>query len=200
MNNKSTIAPLARALRALFIPDIGELVLVLMLSAFIYGAVSFNYWLAILTHNDKQLEKYSYELISSSFDKLDTLPHAASIISAVLWAVAGMALYMALVVVTYFFITTKNNTDLNKPLMNKPLLLFFFLADEYRRVVWITIAVILIGISVFIFFPLWLSYFAAFNESRDVLSLLAALLGLSYNLYLLFSSLVIAYRNPKILY
>lgn len=197
---KDTPGPprILRTTKEILIPDGVQVATSLFAATMVYAVASAEYYWALLTGGEIALKDYSSDLLNSAYSQLSHLPGASSATVSFLWGVAGIAIYLSVLLCVNFFINVRNNAAYNVPYHNKPKLMALALLAEYRRLIW----VVLLGIALWItamLLPVWFGYFDEFTRNHAaVIPLLLGLLGLAYNLYIVSALTAAVFRNPKV--
>jgi hypothetical protein len=192
------LPPLLETLREIFIPDVAQSLASLAAALLVYGVSSANYYWDRLTGGDIVSKKYTADSFSAVTASLSHFPGASSVGIVVIWGVAGIALYLLMLQVINFAISTRNNSLLNGNLHGESKLLAFSLLNEYRRVLWVTLFCIILWASAALL-PFWVGCFQIFNElGHEPKFIVLGILGSAVNLYLLFSAASTVRHNPKI--
>lgn len=201
MQDSRSLPVFLQTLGAIFIPDLPQAVASFLAALLTYFVISANYYWNVITGGQiVTLDAYTSTTVREAFAKVSTLPGTSTLAISALWGCLGIAVYVIVLSIINFFVTTRNNQIMNSPYANKPRLLAFAVINEYRRIIWMVLLATLVVATATIFLPFWLASFYIFtNEHTSILLFAASLIGLTYNLYLLFSCSVAVIRNPKIL-
>lgn len=164
-----------------------------------YFIASGGYYWGLMTGGDVSLKAHASDLLGTLYSALSNLPGASNAAVAILWGIAGIALYVFILLIANFFINARNSKTINQHLTNKPKLLALALLVQYRRIIWIAILSAVLILTTTTLLPLWFQYFDHFNHQHsNVQYLLFGLLGFAYTAYLLSSSTTAVIQNPKI--
>ncbi len=197
--NRYSFRPLVKTLKEIAIPSVEQAVLSIVLSLAIIAVSFFSYFIKLVTGGDPATNQLLNETVSSYVSKLNDTPISEHIGSILIWGVVGAIAYIGLITVVNLVITARNIRIEARGGVTSVKQDSFSLLDEYRRAVWIVIAVVLCLISLFVLLGVWMDVFKQGIIDHNILQLAFGPLGLAINIYFVYMFVWVAWRNPSAL-
>lgn len=199
MKRRFNSKPLEAAINEIFIPTAAQAALFVSLATIMLFIIFFDQIFRQLVGNDPTARFYFEQTISDYLSSLSSVPFAEYLTNVLLWGLAGVAVYLVLLLAFNMLISLRNNVMIRSEENLPKLFDSFSLVDEYRRVIWIFAFGVFLVLSLTKFAAAWFNAFQIGIVDLDVFFILLGLLLASYNLYILYMLSWTAIRNPNIL-
>ncbi len=193
MLNGYNLNPLKKTLKEILIPTVGQAVLSLIIALALLFAVFFSFFAQLVVGDDAGSKYYFNEAISSYVATTNKTPISEHLGSIVIWGVVGAVAYIVILAVANIFVTGRN--IVSDATQHDS----FSLLDEYRRIVWMILSLLLIFLTLAVFMRSIFSIFQVGLENLNVFNLVIAPILLAINLYAVYMLTWVAIRNPNVL-
>lgn len=191
--------PLRTTIKEILVPTVGQVILFLIIALVILCALFFDYLTQLVVGDDPVSRYYFSEAISNYVATANETPISEYIGSIVVWGVIGAAAYVGIITVVDALITVRNIVIEKRGDATHKKRDSFSLLDEYRRIVWILLSLLLVFISIFVSLRTIFSSFQTGLEELNVIYLAMGPVLLAINLYVVYMFIWVAVRNPNVL-